>query len=140
MAIKNYTSVVDVYTSLGEIQGALAKHGAQKIMVDYDEGKPISIAFQLETQMGPRGFSLSAFVDGTLQVFKSQKVKADQAQAERTAWRNLRDWVLAQMALLESCCMPMDELFLPYMTDNNGNTLYEAYCGGRLRLNSSENQ
>ena len=27
MAIKNYTSTVDVFTSLGEIQGALAGHG-----------------------------------------------------------------------------------------------------------------
>ena len=29
MAIKNYTSTVDVFTSLGEIQGALAGHGAR---------------------------------------------------------------------------------------------------------------
>ena len=34
MAIKNYTSGVDIYTSLGEIQGALARAGATKIMVD----------------------------------------------------------------------------------------------------------
>lgn len=41
MAIKNYTSTVDVYTSLGEIQGALAKHGARQIIVSYDgEGRP----------------------------------------------------------------------------------------------------
>ena len=37
MAIKNYTSGVDVYTSLGEIQGALAQHGARQIMVEYDD-------------------------------------------------------------------------------------------------------
>ena len=29
MAIKNYTTEVDAYQSLGEIQGALAKHGAR---------------------------------------------------------------------------------------------------------------
>lgn len=28
MAIKNYTTKVDAYTSIGEIQGALARHGA----------------------------------------------------------------------------------------------------------------
>lgn len=37
MLIKNYTTKVDVYQSLGEIQGALAKNGARKIMIDYDE-------------------------------------------------------------------------------------------------------
>ena len=36
MAIKNYTTKVDIYTSLGEIQGALAKGGARKIMIDYN--------------------------------------------------------------------------------------------------------
>ncbi|MBS6715382.1 MAG: hypothetical protein KH231_07950 [Dialister sp.] len=36
MAIKNYTTTIDVYKSLAEIQGALASHGARKIMVDYD--------------------------------------------------------------------------------------------------------
>lgn len=30
MAIKNYTTKVDIYTSLGEIQGALAKGGAER--------------------------------------------------------------------------------------------------------------
>lgn len=46
MAIKNYTSGVDVYASLGEIQGALAGHGARQIMVEYDEkGRPTGVTF-----------------------------------------------------------------------------------------------
>lgn len=35
MAIKNYTTAVEVHKSLGEIQAALGSHGARKIMVDY---------------------------------------------------------------------------------------------------------
>ena len=99
MAIKNYTSGVDIYTSLGEIQGALARAGATKIMVDYESGKPTAVTFAIETVAGTRGFRLPAAVDGTLRVFAAQKIKADRAQAERTAWRNIRDWVLAQLAL-----------------------------------------
>ena len=50
MAIKNYTTTIDVYKSLGEIQGALASHGARKIMVDYDAaGHPIGVMFGIET-------------------------------------------------------------------------------------------
>ena len=49
MAIKNYTTTIDVYQSLGEIQGALASHGARKIMVDYDvAGQPIGIMFGID--------------------------------------------------------------------------------------------
>ena len=85
MAIKNYTTKVDVYTSIGEIQGALARHGATKIMIDYDNGKPQAIAFGIDTPAGPRGFRLPAAADGTLRVFAAQKIKADREQAERNA-------------------------------------------------------
>lgn len=134
MAIKNYTTKVDAYTSIGEIQGALARHGATKIMIDYDNGNPQAIAFGIDTPAGPRGFRLPAAVDGTLRVFAAQKIKADREQAEMTAWRNVRDWVLAQMALIESCDVPMQQIFLPYMADDRGRTVYELYAAGQLAL------
>ena len=134
MAIKNYTSGVDVYTSLGEIQGALARAGATKIMVDYESGRPTAVTFAIETVAGTRGFRLPAAVDGTLRVFAAQKIKADREQAEMTAWRNVRDWVLAQMALIESCDVPMQQIFLPYMADDRGRTVYELYAAGQLAI------
>lgn len=134
MAIKNYTSSVDVFTSLGEIQGALARAGAVKIMVDYEGGSPVAVTFGIETAAGPRGFRLPAAVDGTLRVFARQKIKADREQAKRTAWRNVRDWVLAQIALVESCDAAMDEVFLPYLADREGRTLYQLYSSGKLLL------
>lgn len=46
MPIKNYTTKIDCYKSIGEIQGVLARHGARKIMIDYGEsGHPNGIAF-----------------------------------------------------------------------------------------------
>lgn len=86
MAIKNYTTTVEVHKSLGEIQGALAGHGARKIMVDYDgAGQPVGITFGIETPDGPRGFLLPANVAGVKAVFARQKVRAPEGQAERTA-------------------------------------------------------
>ena len=134
MPIKNYTPKVDVYTSLGEIQSALAKAGADKVMVDYDQGMPVAVTFSIPTFRGVRGFSLPAPVEGTLRVFARQKLKADRKQAEMTAWRNVRDWVLAQMALVESCDVPVDQVFLPYMKNRDGQTLYEVYAAGQLML------
>jgi len=134
MAIKNYTTKVDVYTSLGEIQSALAKGGANKVMVDYDNGVPVAVTFSIPTPRGTQGFALPAPVEGTLRVFARQKIKADRQQAERTAWRNVRDWVLAQMALVESCDVPVDQVFLPYLRNYDGATLYDVYANGQLRL------
>lgn len=134
MAIKNYTTKVDVYTSVGEIQGALAKHGAAKIMVDYVGGKPMAVSFAMASAGAMRGFTLPAPVEGTLRAFAQQRIKADPVQAEMTAWRNVRDWVLAQMALVESCDVPVDQVFLPYLADNQGRTLYQVYESGQLLL------
>lgn len=135
MAIKNYTTTVDVYKSLGEIQGALASHGARKIMVDYDEkGGPIGVTFGIETPVGARAFCLPANVEGVKAVFAQQKVKAQAGQAERTAWRNIRDWIMAQMAIIEAGQVQMDEVFLPYLTDGKGQTLYQLYQRGYLAL------
>lgn len=138
MAIKNYTTKIDAYTSIGEIQGALARHGATKVMIDYDNGKPVAITFALPGARGLRGFTLPAAVDGTLRVFQRQRIKADREQAEKTAWRNVRDWVLAQVALVESCDVQMDEVFLPYPSDRYGTTLYQLYADGQLLLSDGE--
>lgn len=137
--IKNYTTTIDVYKSLGKIQGALASHGARKVMVDYDTtGQPIGVMFGIETPYGPQVFSLPANADGVRAVFARQKVKTAPGQAERTAWRNVRDWIMAQMAIIEAGQVQIDEVFLPYLTDGHGRTLYQLYQGGQLALGSGE--
>lgn len=134
MAIKNYTTKIDCYQSIGEIQGVLAKNGARKIMIDYDNtGLPVGIAFAIQTQQQMQAFILPANIGGVMSVFKKQNLKADIEQAKRTAWRNVRDWIMAQMAFIESGNVQMDEIFLPYLSDGK-KTLYQAYKSGQLLL------
>lgn len=88
MPIMNYTTKVDVFATLGEIQGQLVKHGAKKIMQDYDNGGHITaLSFLIDTPNGPRGVKLPANVDAVWNVLTKQKVKCDRDQAERVAWR-----------------------------------------------------
>lgn len=135
MPIKNYTTKIPAPQTVGEIQGILAAHGARQIMVNYDgSGNPIGIFFSIETPEGPRGFCLPANVEGVRAVFSRQKVKDASGQAERTAWRNVRDWIMAQMAIIEAGQVELAEVFLPYMIDNSGKTLYQLYKGGALAL------
>jgi hypothetical protein len=47
-------------------------------------------------------------------------------QAYRVAWRNILDWVEAQMALLEIEMVKMEEIFLPYMVNPKGETFFET--------------
>ena len=134
MPIKNYTTTVDIYQSISEIQCALMKAGADKIVIDCDGGRPASVTFGLNTARGLRGFLISAHIAGTERVFRKQNLKINREQIERTAWRNIRDWVLAQVALVESEEVPLDEVFLQYLTDGKGTTLYQLYESGRLPL------
>ena len=96
--------------------------------------KPIGVTFGINTLQGAQGFLLPANIEGVLKVFAKQKVKADREQAERTAWRNIRDWILAQMAFVEAGNVEVDEVFLPYLTDGKGKTLYQVYKDGQLLL------
>lgn len=135
MPILNYTTKVDVYTTIGAIQGQLVKHGARKIMQDYDdEGHIMALSFQIATPAGIRGIRLPANVDAVAEVLRRQKVKCDREQAERVAWRIVKDWVEAQMAILESEMVQIDEIFLPYMIDNTGQTVFEAYRHNQLLI------
>ena len=136
MPIKNYTTKIDVHKTLGEIHGMLASHGARKVMFDYDESGEISaICFSIMTSLGERGIKLPANVDAAWLVLQKQNVKCDREQAARVAWRIIKDWVDAQMAILETEMVQMDEVFLPYLISNReGNTLYQMYQSNQLLL------
>ena len=135
MPLLNYTTKVNVYTTLGEIQGQLVAHGAKKIMQDYDEqGRISALTFLINTPYGMRGIRLPANVDAVHAVLIRQKVKCDREQAERVAWRIVKDWVEAQMAILESEMVQMDEIFLPYMVNNSGKTVFQVYRNNQLML------
>lgn len=135
MPLLNYTTKVNVFATLGEIQAQLVKHGARKIMQDYDgDGHITALTFSINTPAGARGVRLPANVDAVHKVLTKQKVKCDREQAERVAWRIVKDWVEAQMAILESEMVQMDEIFLPYMVNDKGQTFFAAYRSNQLML------
>jgi hypothetical protein len=50
---------------------------------------------------------------------------ANELQAVRTAWRIVKDWTEAQMALVETQMVTTQEVFLPYAVMRDGRTLSE---------------
>jgi hypothetical protein len=138
MPIKNYTTKIDAGVSLGKIQSALASAGASKIIVDYEDGVPIAVSFGMLLGDTMCAYKLPVNFDGVEAVLKKQKIKADKKQIMRIAWRNVRDWVLAQIALIEAGNAVAGEIFLPYMTDKTGTTFYQQLMStGQLTLPSN---
>lgn len=126
MPIKNYTTKIDAVQTVGEIQGLLAGHGARKVMMDYsDQGRVEAVTFGLILNGNMAGFKIDARPEGVMAVMKKDGVRCDAAQAERIAWRNVKDWIAAQLALVETEQATMEQVFLPYLLDSAEKTLYE---------------
>lgn len=135
MPIKNYTTKVPAVQTVGEIQGLLAAHGARRVMMDYGENGAVSaVTFALDCAGELHGFRLEAKPQGVMAAMAKERIKCDLAQAERIAWRNVKDWIAAQVALVETEQATMDELFFAKIIDKNQHTLYEAFQTGRLML------
>jgi hypothetical protein len=143
MAILNYTTSIDCERSIGEIQKCLVKHGAHKIVTDYLNGLPSAVTFCLTLNGSLVGFSLPANYSGVLKAMKSDskvpRSACTEMQAQRVAWRIVKDWVEAQMAIVEAQLADMAEVFLPYAITKNGTTLYKEVQGnGMLMLQSGK--
>ena len=139
MAIKNYTTTINANKTIGEIQELLSKHGANAIMTEYKDGEVIGLSFKIMTSRGEMGIRLPANTERVLQVLKNQRKKNNQVkdtmeQATKTAWRIIKDWIDAQMAILETEMVEMEEIFLQYVINNNGQTLYQAFKNNQLML------
>jgi len=139
MAILNYTTSISSEKSIGEIMKCLVKHGAHKIVTDYKNGVPSSVTFCLTLNGNMIGFALPANYAGVLNAMKNDKKvprsKCTEDQAQRVAWRIVKDWVEAQMAIVEAQLADIAEVFLPYAITKSGETLYkEIQSNGMLML------
>jgi hypothetical protein len=138
MAIKNYASEIPIDRIFAELQQTLGTHGAKHISFEYgDDGKVQGLAFTIKVNDRFIPIKLPARVEKAQAVLKKQwedgvishkrgkENTYGNEQAYRVAWRNILDWVLAQMALLEIGMAKMEEVFLPYMQDRDGVTFFE---------------
>ena len=145
MAIKNYTTDVPVNKTVSEIHLMLADHGAKRILFDYGaDSKVTAISFTIETPTGEQAVRLPANVERVREVMRQQKnnprnrnrsqIDDSQDQAERVAWRIVKDWLADQLAILETEMVDVQQVFLPYFLNRQGQTLYEVYSSGALML------
>jgi hypothetical protein len=130
----NYTTTIEATKSASECIARLAQHGASAIGITYELTKPIGLSFAIDTPWGPRSYALPVNVRGThkaLQVaFRGGKVPrryTELDQAERVAWRVLKDWLEAQLAMIEAGVADMAQVMLPYMQTGDGLTVWQKY-------------
>jgi hypothetical protein len=139
MPILNYTTKIAPDKTVMEIQQILAKAGAKTISIDYDDlGFPIAVSFFVEIREYWVNFRLPSNYLGVQVVLEDDPAVPrsfkTQDQARRVAWRITKDWVSAQMAIIESRQAELAEVFLPYAVTKTGRTLFQDFRAGQLQL------
>lgn len=130
-----YTTEVSDRKSVGEIIGMLSEAKAGAIMQEFDGvGNVTVINFRIATQFGQMTFRLPANVRAVDACLKEQARRGkiarrfgnDSQHSRRVAWRILRHWLEAQLALITVGLAKPEEVFLPYAQNADGKTVYET--------------
>jgi hypothetical protein len=132
MPILNYTTTISADKTAAELGRILAKGGAASVSTAYEDGRPVGVGFSLQTPHGARHFQLPVNVAGVHAALRADKSVPERyrllAQAERVAWRIVKDWIEAQVALVQAQMATLDEVMLPYLLEvGSGRTLYQVY-------------
>lgn len=141
MSLLNYTSTIDADKTAQEISKCLSMHGAKAVLTEYDdhEGLVKAISFKIVLDGQDISFRLPCDWKPVYEVMyagkkslssydrrKSRQDSERKLQAVRTAWRIVKDWVEAQMALVETRMVTTQQVFLPYAIMKDGRILSEG--------------
>lgn len=135
MGLLNYSTKISALQTAGEVQRTLAQHGAKRVMIEYgNDGGAEAMSFQIMRGDVALGFSLPIEPEAVLRVLqrqydkgqlRSHQTRPDREQAVKVAWRILKDWVEAQMAILDTEMVTMEQVFLSYLITGEKKTLYQ---------------
>lgn len=138
-----YTTKIEVSKTISEIQENLVRHGAKSVMSNYtDHGTIEALSFVIVTpEAKTMAIRLPCDPEPVYKVLARQAEErkiprsfVEKDQALRVAWRIVKYWVEAQMALLETQMVKMEQIFLPYAIVKSGKTLFEAMKEDRFKL------
>jgi hypothetical protein len=144
MPIKNYSTSVSEDKTVSEIQTCLSRKGALEVLVQYDSGRPAAVFFRYKVGDNIVPFRLPCNFDGVFKAmckgYKDGRLRnrferdpKSREQARRVAWRILKDWVEAQMAIVEAEQAQLAEVFLPYAVYQDGKTMFERFAESNLK-------
>lgn len=138
MGLLNYTTTIDAWTTISQIQQLLAKAGASHFSIKNEGSKPAAVTFTIDHNGQPLNFLLPCNVEG----IKRQLVKSDlnwkrgkqiniDDHALNVGWRIVKDWIEAQSALIAVNMATIEEVFMPYLIVNaQGETLSQKILKG----------
>jgi len=131
----NYTTSIDVHKTAFECLELLHRYGATRHgLVNRKGGVPIGMTFTIETKWGTRAYEILVESDLTLKVLESyyekgkiQRRFATKEQADRVAWRVIKDWLESQLAIIEAGLMSVEKVMSAHMLIEPHKTMLDLY-------------
>jgi hypothetical protein len=140
------TTSISASKTVSEITTKLVEAGARQISHSYSpEGDVSGVCFSVPVGGHLVSYALPANIDPIESALRKKRVsvrdrQAIRQQAVRVAWRQILRWVEAQLALIQTGMVTVDQVFLPYAQAPNGQTFYEAFLESGIKmLSAAEN-
>lgn len=125
----NYTTGIEPIKTAGEIMGLLVAKGAKSINMEYASGEITGLTFVIVVHGMDISFRLPCNYEGAERALRRTAPPRyrDKQQAKRVAWRILKDWIEAQLAIIECEQAEMAQVFMPYAITSTGQTLFQRF-------------
>src|ERR1700722_5703763 len=128
--------------TITEIEAVLIQYGANAVLKEYMDGAIEAVSFRIKVGTSDIPFRLPCRCQAIANVFRQRKKVSETAwvhtspyfkeqrkkieeKARRVAWRQILRWVQAQLALVETELVKVEEVFFPYIVAPTGQTIYE---------------
>lgn len=126
----NYTTSIAADKTVAECQMMLGEHGADAIAITFKDRRPAGLRFMLDGNTYVLPVDAEAMSRVLAQAHRDGQVKSisraialSAEHAERVAWRVVKDWLEAQLALAATSMAGLDEVMLPYLLVDQDRTL-----------------
>ena len=130
--LANYTTSVPVTRTVAEVEVMLANAGAVGIQKKLAGAKIESLVFVIQQDEVYLRFRLPVNAGACTEILmagykrpRANTHKRIKEQAERIVWRILRDWIRAQLSIIELGQAELTEVFMPYLLAKGEQTMYE---------------
>ncbi len=151
MALLNYSTYKKPEETLADIQAILSRWGVSAVMTEYEGRQVSAVSFKIVIEGKPMAFKLPCNWRKVHQILQEhnanrkhkgtgygrrleRKIDDSEEQAISVAWRIIKDWIEAQMALVEVNMATVPQVFLPYAITKDGRTLAETILDDPSRL------
>jgi len=132
------TTKISTDQTVSQIQRILGFYKASAILIEYENSEVSSISFKIKIEKAEIPFRLPCRwkVIYDFMCRKHKRIRdynCVEEQSKRVAWRQILRWIEAQMAIVETGMVKVEEVFLPYMQVGINETLFEKIQAGKFK-------